>query len=145
MHVTQKTSQHRFCSLTWPSNICFIREVEVSKLQDISITYSVHAYRQDDTNRHTNKIKNYDMHEIVSIKQIVISNISIKYIRKVVIKEFRIYLYNKYVSVFFSLCFYARDRALMLQCHSHLVNVLVSEQSLWLGNQRFHRKENRWF
>lgn len=26
---------------------------EVSKLQDISITYSVHAYRQDDTNRHT--------------------------------------------------------------------------------------------
>lgn len=83
------------------------------------------------------------MHEIVSIKQIVISNISIKYIRKVVIKEFRIYLYNKYVSVFFSLCFYARDRALMLRCHRYLVNVLVSEQILWLGNQRFHGKENR--
>lgn len=75
------------------------------------------------------------MHEIVSIKQIVISKVNIKCIRKVVIKElftkdFRMYLYNKYVSVFFSICFYARDRALMLQCHSHLVNVLVSEQIL---------------
>lgn len=131
MHVTQKTSQHRFCSLTWPSNICFIRGV-LTRLAN-SRTSALHTLCM-----HTDKMTLIDTHVTQKlwhawncIKQIVISNIRIKYIRKVVIKEFRIYLYNKYISVLFSLCFYARDRALMLQCHSHLVNVLVSEQILW--------------